>query len=461
MFLLLVVSKNRSTAAQTHTHPIMKNSFSLLAPTLLLGAVSTVFAAPATESSSLPDYLNEAIANDATVAAARLRWEAERVRVPASGALPDPELSYGYFISPIETRVGPQNQKVGLFQKIPSPARLSRQRSLAEAEAEVAYLLYLATLRDRIAAAKVAWIRQASLEAQIEILDQQLSLIEDALATLDSRFTAGRGGLTDRSLMRQQLTQLESRKLALVGERGAAMASLQRFIPPDAGEYEPSLDSIRAYPLPAWSSLSQTMLANSERLLARSAEVLAAEQARNVARLEGHPDITLGVEYTEVDDNRFANPSDNGQDAVMGSVRVSLPIWREKYNAIESSARLALSAARERKRATRDDLVEGLGQTYRRARALQLQVSLYENQLLPQTQETFEATLAGFGSGRHDALRWIQSQRDLLDAAMGRVMLKSEALLAITEIERMGAIQLIEGPIPSGTTHPENEFLYR
>jgi len=422
----------------------------LLLPAVLLEIASLAPARDVSDSKALSNYLTAVIAHDALITATRLRWESVRAQVPAAGALPDPELAYGYFFSPIETRVGAQNQKFGFFQKIPWPARLNEQRSQAEARAEVVFYEYLATLRDRVATAKSAWIHLASIEAQIDILNQQLALSQEALATLDNRFTSGRTPLADRSLMRQQLTQLESRLLALQGDREAALAAVQRFAQSENVDYRPSLHAIQAYPLPERDILTRKLLATSEHLQVRSAEVVAAERAREVARLEGYPDITVGVEYTQVNPNIFANPPDNGQDAVMGSIRISLPIWRSKYDALETGARRALSAATERERATRDDLREQIHQHYARVEALNRQLRLYETQLLPQTQETFEATLAGFGSGQQDILRWIEAQRDRLDAEMGQVMLETESLLAITEIERIGAIQLIDDPIPNG-----------
>jgi len=429
-------------------NPIMKNTLFFLLSALLLGAASHASAAESATPKAFSHYLEDALANDASLAAARLRWESVQAGIPATGTLPDPELAYGYFFSPVETRVGAMNQQFGLFQKIPWPARLSEQRNHAEARVEVVYYEYLATLRERVAAAKAAWIRLASVDAQIDLLNRQLALLEDALATLDSRFTAGRGNLADRSLMRQQLTLLESRRLSLQGQREAARAVVRRFVANDKVDYAPSLAAITAHRLPALESLIQALLANSERLMARSAEVAAAGRAREVARLESYPDITVGVEYTQVNDNIFANPPDNGQDAVMGSIRLSLPIWRSKYDAIESSARHALSAAREGERATRDDLLQRLGQSYAQADALERQVRLYQTHLLPQTRETFEATLSGFGSGQHDTLRWIEAQRDLLDAEMGLVMLESESLLALVEIERIAAIELIPSRSP-------------
>lgn len=435
-------------AITAKTESIMRNTFIFLVPAIFVGTASMAYSGETGRASSLSQYLDVAIAHDASIAAARHRWESLRSRVPAAGTWPDPELAYGYFFSPVETRVGAQNQKLGLFQKIPWPKRLSEQRSHAEARAEAVWYEYLATMRERVSAAKAAWIRLASLDARIDVLGRQLSLVEEALTTLDSHLASGRAALADRSLMRQQLTRLEARLLALHGGRESALAVVRRFASDVDGVYAPSLEALETRPLPGRARLVRALLDNSEPLLARSAEVRAAERAREVARLEGYPDITLGVEYTQVNDSTFATPPDNGQDAIMGSIRISLPIWRDKYDAIERSARHALAAAAARERATRDDLIENLGQAHARAVALARQVRLYENQLLPQTRETFEATLAGFGSGRRDALRWIEAQRDLLDAEMGRVRLAGEALLAITEIERIAAIELIRSQTP-------------
>jgi len=231
----------------------------------------------------------------------------------------------------------------------------------------------------------------------------------------------------------------------LRGEREAGQAALRRFAGDDAQGIEPSLESIRLRPLPDRSELSRLLVENSELLQARSAAVGVAERAREVARLERRPDISLGFEYTEINDNIFANPVDNGEDAIMGSIRISLPIWQGKYDAIESGAQRDLSAARARERAMSDDLVEQMRQIYARAEALEAQLRLYDSKLLPETRETFEATVAAFASGQSDALQWIEAQRDRLDAETGKVLLHTEYLRAIIALERICAVPLIEG----------------
>ena len=383
--------------------------------------------------------------HDSWIAEARLHWEAIAARVPAAGTLPDPELTYGYFFEPIETRVGPQKQKFGLAQKIPWPARLAGERALAESGVQVAYFEYLHTLRQRSAQAKSAWVELASGNARLRILDEQIKLVREALTVLDDTLASARSDLSDSLLMRQRLSRLEARRLRVAGKRDAAAAVVQRFS--GQAEGEGRLDArfavLESQPLPERADLRSALIANSEQLKARTSGVAQAKQALEVARLETSPDITVGFDYTDVDRNRFSNSPDNGQDALMGFVRISLPIWRDKYDAINLSAVHELSAARAREQATEDDLVQKVFQIYARAAALRRQIRLYEERLLPESRETFEATLADFRSGRGGALHWIEAQRGLLDAEMGRLLLEADYLKAVVELERLSAVELV------------------
>lgn len=423
----------------------MKNPLFRYYLVLPLATLLAQWATPAegTELADLSHYLERVRQHDPAIAEARLRWKAVEARVPATGVLPDPELALGHFFAPIETRVGPQRQKLGLFQKIPWPERLKTERSLAEDEVTVAYYAYMDTLRRRIAEAKAAWIHLASIEQQRSILDRQRTLLEEALSTQDSRFTSGRGDLADRLLIRNRLTELESRQLALAGDQQAAEAEVRHFAGGTTGAISTSWDRLQAHPLPGRAALTEALLADNDLLKSLASQVERAKSSRDLAGLSRYPDVTLGFEYTRVSDNRFANPSDDGTDAFMGSIRISLPIWKSKYDALERSATHALSAKRKAQQSLRDDLIEAVHRRYAEAEARQRQIRLYEDRLLPQTREAYEATLSGFGSGQSDALHWIEAQRDLLDAEMGLVHLRTENLRLMNRLERLAAVELV------------------
>ena len=58
-------------------------------------------------------------------------------------SLPDPTLSFGYFISPVETRVGPQKAKFSLTQMFPLFGTLKAQGDAAALMAEAKFKAFL------------------------------------------------------------------------------------------------------------------------------------------------------------------------------------------------------------------------------------------------------------------------------------------------------------------------------
>ena len=72
-----------------------------------------------TESSSLSVCLQYSLKNNAQIEAAFYRWNAALENVPQVTTLPDPRLTYGYFLNEVETRVGPQQHRVSVGQMFP------------------------------------------------------------------------------------------------------------------------------------------------------------------------------------------------------------------------------------------------------------------------------------------------------------------------------------------------------
>ena len=76
-------------------------------------------------------YLKEAAQNNPGLKARYFAYQAALEKVPQVGALPDPQVSFGYFISPVETRVGPQRMRISAMQMFPWLGTLdSQQKSL-------------------------------------------------------------------------------------------------------------------------------------------------------------------------------------------------------------------------------------------------------------------------------------------------------------------------------------------
>ena len=99
-------------------------------------------------ASGLSGYLAYAAVNSPSVRAAFYNWKAASDKTGYVGALPDPVFSFGYFIENVETRVGPQNQKISIKQAFPWFGTLGSRRDMAAHVADAEYQKFIArTLR--------------------------------------------------------------------------------------------------------------------------------------------------------------------------------------------------------------------------------------------------------------------------------------------------------------------------
>ena len=67
----------------------------------------------------LEEYLTMAAENSPMLKAKFNDYLAALETVPQVGALPDPQLAFGYFIQPVQTRVGPQEFRISATQMFP------------------------------------------------------------------------------------------------------------------------------------------------------------------------------------------------------------------------------------------------------------------------------------------------------------------------------------------------------
>ncbi|MGH7936463.1 MAG: TolC family protein, partial [Chthoniobacterales bacterium] len=291
--------------------------------------------------------IRQVLSHNPQLNSARLKWEAMKERPRIAGTLPDPTLSYGYFFDNVETRVGAQNQRVGLSQKIPFPGKLSLAAKRAQQEATQAFWQYQTLARELIMRTKIAYYDLYRVDATGAILRDQLDLYRQTFAAARSRYEAGTAQQEDVLKAQLSSAEIEKRLLDLVQMRAAAQARLNAFRGrPSGAPIETQGQTHLALPLTLERA---TELADRYRQELQEANVAIArsETSLALARKDRLPDFTVGVDYTQVNPNIFSSPPDNGHDAFVGTISVNVPIWFGKLNAEEREARANLAASRE------------------------------------------------------------------------------------------------------------------
>lgn len=390
----------------------------------------------------LDRLVREVLDKNPSLNSARLKWEAMKERPRIAGSLPDPMLSYGYFFDNVETRVGAQNQKVGLSQKIPFPGKLSLAAKRSRQEALQSFWQYQTFARELIMRAKIAYYDLYRVDETRRILREQVDLYQQTFESARSKYEAGT--VQQQDVLKAQLSsaEIEKRLLELVQLRETAQARLNalRGVPAKT-------------PIAASQNLDVALPLTLDRATALAVQYRQDLQEANVAiernetslalaRKDRLPDFTLGVDYTQVNRNIFVNPPDNGHDAVLGSISVNVPIWFGKLNAEEREARKNLAASREAQQNVANNVEADVRDAWFQATTAGDQVELYRQNLLPQAQQTYDASRASYEAAKTSLIDFLDTERSLLNFRLGVITSETDLAKALAMLERAIGLDL-------------------
>ncbi|MCB0331268.1 MAG: TolC family protein, partial [Bdellovibrionales bacterium] len=163
------------------------------------------------EDASLDDYILFALKASSELKSAFASYRAALQKSPQVSTLPDPTLNYGYFIKEVETRVGPQEQKVGLMQPIPWFGKLSLKGEIADSEAKAAFYAFLAKKNKLVTDVTDAYFELAYLKSASEITDANFELLKRWEQVVAQKYRSQTGTQADLIKVQVELGKLEDK----------------------------------------------------------------------------------------------------------------------------------------------------------------------------------------------------------------------------------------------------------
>ncbi len=408
-----------------------------------------------TEASGLGDYLAYAAAHNPGLEAAFNRWKAAAERVPQVRALPDPKLSYRYYIREVETRVGAMRQGFGLSQTFPWLGKLDLRANAAAGEAEAQRRRFEVERLQLFYDVTHAWVEYAHLRRRIAIVRRNMDLVQHMEQVGRARYRAAAASHPDVIRAQLELGKLEDRLKALEALREPLAAELNaalnrpmdRELPwPEKIAYEPvSLDEQR---------LRARLGESNPELKALDARLAAAKRRTELARKAYYPDVTLGVDYTDVADSTGGrNPADDGEDAVAVMATINLPIWRDKLAAgVREAKRRQWAAARDRRQRA-NDLGARLSLALYHFRDAERKLNLYRETLVPKATEAFKTSESAFRAANADFTDVVDAQRVLLEFELAAERALADRAQRLAELEMLVGREL-SGPAPAPASRP-------
>ena len=369
----------------------------------------------ATLDGSLNGYLAFALARSPELRASFERWRAATMRISQARRIPEPIVKYSYYVRSIETRVGPQQHKLSLMQSFPWPTALSAGADAASEAARAAERRFDAEALGVKQAVADAYWRLWLLQEVHHLKNEHDIVLETLAGTVRGRVRTGAASLADLNQVELGIARHHDHHGAHREERRVATADLLRAI--GATVREQGVDATDM-PFEGLPSEGEDALRQAARQHPRIevAELMASASDSRVRAeaAERAPSLLAGLDWIVVGEAPTL-VGKSGQDAVIVTAGLSVPLWGRNYRDAMSAARAEGAAYRADRDAAVQTADAQLVAAMSAVRDAQRRTDLYRHTLIPQAETTFQSVLGGYQSGRSTVASALLVQQDLLE----------------------------------------------
>ena len=382
---------------------------------------------------SLDDYLEVALQNNPDLKAAYFSFEAQLEKVEQVKFLANPTLGFGYFIAPIETRLGSQQTKISLSQMFPWFGTLSAKKDVASLMAASQFEHFRSKQALLTFEVKIAYYNYLEALELLEIHRQNLSIMKSHKNMAKIAYSNGKSKNTevlDANLMLDEITS----NIHILDQRlNLLQRSFNRLLNrPDSLE-------ITATTLAAPTDFEtnkdpDSLLTHHPKMAALEQQMAAAIIDENVARKNGLPQIGVGIDYMIIQPLDGSTVKNNGKDALMPMISLSLPIFRKKYQSQTREIQLYQKQLAAQKTQLQNTLAIEWATAQNQRFESQAQYDLDEKRIQNAHQEITFA-FSDFRVANGDFKNILEAQKNLLKFKLSQVTWKrnyAEALAKMT-----------------------------
>src|SRR5881396_3342244 len=382
---------------------------------------------------SLAEVTRRVLENNPAIKEAENRWYAAIHRVRQANAWDDPRVAG-------ESRVRrfvdvPPNafmdQTLGIEQLIPLTGKNLVRGRIAGAEAFSAFEEARRTQLDVIAKARATYFQLANAYDQLEINSKNLTSLKQIADISRSRYETGLESAANVLVAETDYSKLLEARRDLERNLSDAQSQLNTLMNRDA--FAPLGAPVTATVNHAHLSVSRlhaiTLAQRPEVQMAR-AKIDGEKSKLQLAHRAWIPDPALMVKGQRYNDAAEAmSELDAGLSFTIPWVNPS------KYAAGVREARANVAATEQGLEREQKEALRLLRDQLAKIETFHHHVELFDDKLVPQAGQAFEATQLSYESGKTTFLDWISAQRNLRDIeAMGREHL-AHYQIAVAELE--------------------------
>ncbi len=404
-------------------------------------------ASKAENAGQLGWYIARALEKSPALRASYQHFQADVENIAPFQRLPDPVVSFGYYVQAVETRVGPQIARLGLKQVIPWPGQLTAR---ADAQSEKA----LASEK-RFDAQVVLLSREVAayyydlweVRELRKVHEEHLSLLRQLGESVQARVETGQAELADLQQIHLKMLTVEDSLHGSAEQERVLAADLRRVVgrpgnwdtPTDWKPPGAELPSANQKTLTEWGLAHPALSAYDHMVSAKEQNVRALGKKRL-------PTFSVGVDWILTGQAQDPSMPESGKDAVIVGGSMTIPIFQGSYDHEVAAARAEARAAEYERQSESDTRASSVQKEIARVHDTARRVRLHETALLPQAASTMEAVVGSYAAGRSSISALLMAAESLLKLEIDAVRAQAGHAQAWASLEQITGRELARQP---------------
>jgi len=383
-------------------------------------------------SQTIDDYFKIASENNPELNAKHKEFEAALQRVSQVNSLPDPTFSFGYFISPVETRLGPQQVRFSLTQLFPWFGALKAQGDAAALMAEAKFQLFMDARNKLYFKVAAAFYPLYELNDWIKIEAENIRILESYKTITTKKFENGNGSMVDVLRVDIMLKDAQTNLNILKAKEKPLTTIFNKLLNRPENEQIVMASSLKTQNLPE-NFRKDSLLTANPTLKALDLKLEASKATELASQKQGLPKFGIGLDYVMVGKRSDVSMPDNGKDVIMPMVTMTIPIFRGKYNASVKEAQLMQESYAYQKEEMTNSLLSNYEMAWFEIQQQQQLLELYEQQIQT-TQQSLNLLFTSYGNSGKEFEEVLRMQQQLLKYQKMRATALTQYQIAVAKI---------------------------
>ena len=354
----------------------------------------------------LNQLINIALAQNPEINAQQDLVIAKAKAILPAGSLPNPMITGGYFLSPVVTKEGPQEWKLGLTQNFPWPGKLSGKEEIArlsmQKEQEQLRLVTLSVIRD----IRTIYESLKLLASEEAITRENLEILTQLEAVVRLKYTTATASQTYLLKIQMEMLKLEDDLTSIVERRPVLIEKLTQAI---GTSYSDSLifNDLLQFENEL-TPVNSSDIENNPKLKIADISIDVNREKYQLSKLSSYPDFAAGLDYINIKDGTGDNP-------VMIRGGISLPIWFGRNKARQEAASSILSGTKNMQKNVRLIISSDFEKIRFELDDSKRKYQLYTRDLLPLSNQNYTVAKSAYLSDEIDFETYLNAEENLLN----------------------------------------------